>query len=91
MTAATAERMGVGFEDFKTAAASQIPVNRVGQPEDIAHTASFFVSEGAGFVSGQVVYVAGGPKDWTVRSPLEPKEWAWLSTKRQYRVISPRR
>lgn len=63
MTAATAERMGVGFEDFKTAAASQIPVNRVGQPEDIAHTASFFVSEGAGFVSGQVVYVAGGPKD----------------------------
>lgn len=63
MTAATAERMGVGFEDFKTAAASQIPVNRVGQPEDIAHTASFFVSDGAGFVSGQVVYVAGGPKD----------------------------
>jgi len=63
MTAATAERVGVGFEDFKKAAASQIPVNRVGQPEDIAHTASFFVSEGAGFVSGQVVYVAGGPKD----------------------------
>src|SRR6478752_3585642 len=61
MTAATAERVGVGFEDFKKAAASQIPVNRVGQPEDIAHTASFFVSEGAGFVSGQVVYVAGGP------------------------------
>ena len=63
MTAATAERVGVGFEDFKKAAASQIPVNRVGQPDDIAHTASFFVSEGAGFVSGQVVYVAGGPKD----------------------------
>ncbi|MCQ4122234.1 3-oxoacyl-ACP reductase FabG [Rhodococcus tibetensis] len=63
MTAATAERVGMGFEDFKAAAASQIPVNRVGQPEDIAHTASFFASEGAGFVSGQVVYVAGGPKD----------------------------
>ncbi|WP_072688191.1 3-oxoacyl-ACP reductase FabG [Rhodococcus marinonascens] len=63
MTAATAERMGVGFEDFKKAAASQIPVNRVGQPEDIAATASFLASEGAGFVSGQVIYVAGGPKD----------------------------
>ncbi|MBY6312877.1 SDR family oxidoreductase [Rhodococcus kroppenstedtii] len=63
MTAATAERVGVPFEDFKKGAASQIPVNRVGQPEDIAHTASFFCSEGAGFVSGQVVYVAGGPKD----------------------------
>jgi 3-oxoacyl-[acyl-carrier protein] reductase len=53
----------MSFEDFKAAAASQIPVARVGQPEDIAHTASFFASEGAGFVSGQVVYVAGGPKD----------------------------
>jgi len=31
-------------------------------PEDIAHTASFLVGEGAGFVSGQVIYVAGGPK-----------------------------
>ncbi|GGF93110.1 3-oxoacyl-ACP reductase [Rhodococcoides trifolii] len=63
MTAATAERVGVPFEDFKKGAASQIPVQRVGQPEDIAHTASFFVSEGASFVSGQVVYVAGGPRD----------------------------
>ena len=62
MTRATAERMGVPFEDFVTAAASQIPVARVGQPEDIAHLVSFFVSEGAGFVSGQVVYAAGGPK-----------------------------
>lgn len=63
MTAATAERMGVPFEDFKKASAAQIPVNRTGVPEDIAHTASFFISEGAGFVSGQVIYVAGGPKD----------------------------
>ncbi|MET4047036.1 beta-ketoacyl-ACP reductase [Rhodococcus sp. 1163] len=63
MTAATAARVGVPFEDFKAAAASQIPVNRVGNPDDIAHLASFFVSEGAGFISGQIVYAAGGPKD----------------------------
>jgi 3-oxoacyl-[acyl-carrier protein] reductase len=63
MTAATAERMGVPFEDFKKHAAAQIPVARTGRPEDIAHTVSFLVSEGAGFVSGQVIYVAGGPKD----------------------------
>jgi 3-oxoacyl-[acyl-carrier protein] reductase len=63
MTAATAARVGVSMEDFKNAAASMIPVARVGQPEDIAHTVSFLVSEGAGFVSGQVIYVAGGPKD----------------------------
>jgi 3-oxoacyl-[acyl-carrier protein] reductase len=63
MTAATAERVGVSMEDFKAAAASMIPVARVGQPEDVAATVSFLVSEGAGFVSGQVIYVAGGPKD----------------------------
>ncbi|MQY24009.1 SDR family oxidoreductase [Nocardia macrotermitis] len=61
MTAATAARVGVDFEDFQKAAAAQIPVQRVGTPADIAHTASFLVSEGAGFVSGQVIYVAGGP------------------------------
>ncbi|MFJ6216060.1 3-oxoacyl-ACP reductase FabG [Streptomyces sp. NPDC092296] len=63
MTAATAARVGMSFEDFKAAAAARIPVARVGVPEDIAHTISFLVSEGAGFVSGQVVYVAGGPLD----------------------------
>ncbi|MFF3670222.1 3-oxoacyl-ACP reductase FabG [Microtetraspora malaysiensis] len=62
MTAATAERVGVTFEEFKAAAAAQIPVGRTGKPEDIAHTVSFFVSEGAAFVSGQVIYVAGGPR-----------------------------
>jgi 3-oxoacyl-[acyl-carrier protein] reductase len=34
----------------------------VGQPNDIAPAVSFFSSEGAGYVSGQVLYVAGGPK-----------------------------
>jgi 3-oxoacyl-[acyl-carrier protein] reductase len=62
MTRATAERMGISFEDMIKGAASQIPVARVGQPEDIAHLVSFLVSEGAGFVSGQVIYAAGGPK-----------------------------
>ena len=61
MTAATAARIGVPFEDFQQARAEQIPVHRVGQPEDVAHVISFLVSEGAGFVSGQVIYVAGGP------------------------------
>ncbi len=63
MTKATAERMNISFEDMQKGAASQIPVARVGRPEDIAHTVSFLVSEDAGFVSGQVIYVAGGPKD----------------------------
>ena len=63
MTRSTAERMGVSFEDFITHSAAQIPVQRVGQPEDVAATISFLCSEEAGFVSGQVIYVAGGPLD----------------------------
>lgn len=61
MTAATAERIGVPFEDFIAHSAAQIPVQRVGQPEDIAAAVSFFCSDESGFVSGQVLYVAGGP------------------------------
>ncbi|AHD21565.1 3-oxoacyl-ACP reductase FabG [Rhodococcus pyridinivorans] len=62
MTAATAERLGLSFDDFKSNIAADIPVGRIGEVDDIAHTASFLASEGAGFVSGQVIYVAGGPK-----------------------------
>jgi 3-oxoacyl-[acyl-carrier protein] reductase len=58
----TAARVGVSFEDFMTAAVKDIPVGRWGEPEDIAAAASFFVSDEASFVSGQVLYVAGGPK-----------------------------
>jgi len=63
MTAATAARVGMDFDKFQEAAATQIPVRRVGRPADIANTVSFLASEGAGFVSGQVIYVAGGPRD----------------------------
>lgn len=63
MTAATAARVGVAFEEFQAAAAAQIPVQRVGRPDDIANAIAFFTSEAAGFVSGQVLYVAGGPLD----------------------------
>jgi 3-oxoacyl-[acyl-carrier protein] reductase len=61
MTAATAARLGVSFEDFQAGAAKGIAVQRVGHPEDIANAISFFASEASGFVSGQVLYVAGGP------------------------------
>ncbi|MGO2139016.1 MAG: SDR family oxidoreductase [Leucobacter sp.] len=62
MTRATAERMGVSFEDFVGHMVSEIPVARAGKPEDIANAVAFFCSEAASFVSGQVLYVAGGPK-----------------------------
>ena len=61
MTQQTADRMGMDFEQFKQGAASTIPVQRIGQPDDIAAAVAYFASEEAGFVSGQTLYVRGGP------------------------------
>lgn len=63
MTKATAERMGVPFDGFVQANVAGIPVGRSGKPEDIANAVAFFADERSSFVSGQVLYVAGGPKD----------------------------
>ena len=62
MTAATAARQGLDFEEWKSSIARDIPLGRIGQPEDVAAVASFLCSEDAGYVSGQVVYVSGGAK-----------------------------
>lgn len=63
MTEQTAARLGLSYEDFKARAAAAIPAARVGDPRDVASAVGYFVSEGAGFVNGQVLYVAGGPCD----------------------------
>ena len=62
MTAEVAARVGMAFEDMKQQAIAGTVVGRVGQPEDIAHAVSFFVDERSGYVTGQVLYVAGGPR-----------------------------
>jgi 3-oxoacyl-[acyl-carrier protein] reductase len=63
MTEQTAERMGVSFEQFAEAIAAETPLRRVGEPEDVAGTIAFLCSEDAAYVSGQVIYVAGGPRN----------------------------
>jgi 3-oxoacyl-[acyl-carrier protein] reductase len=61
MTQQTAERVGVDFEDFQKHAAEQTALKRIGQPEDIAGVIAFLCSEDAAYVTGQVIYVRGGP------------------------------
>jgi 3-oxoacyl-[acyl-carrier protein] reductase len=62
MTRGIAERTGIPFDDIAATYAKDIPVGRVGKPEDIAAVVSFFSRDDASWVSGQVIYVAGGPK-----------------------------
>jgi 3-oxoacyl-[acyl-carrier protein] reductase len=61
MTEQTAARIGVPFDQFQIAAAEQTPLRRVGQPADVAGVIAFLCSEDAAFVTGQVIYVRGGP------------------------------
>jgi 3-oxoacyl-[acyl-carrier protein] reductase len=62
MTRAVAIRLGRDPEEWKEERAREIPVRRAGIPRDIANVIAFLCSEEASFVSGQVIYVAGGPR-----------------------------
>ncbi len=62
MTRSTARRQGLDPDAVIEQASKTIPVRRVGQPRDIANVIAFLASEDAGFLSGQVIYVAGGPR-----------------------------
>ena len=61
MTRATADRLGMSWDDFAAQLVEDIPLRRVGQPEDIASVIAFLCGPDAAYVSGQVLYVRGGP------------------------------
>jgi len=61
MTEGTAARMGMSFDEFKALVGSQTALQRVGQPDDVAGVIAFLCSSDAAYVSGQVIYVRGGP------------------------------
>jgi 3-oxoacyl-[acyl-carrier protein] reductase len=60
MVRQTAERIGTPLDEFIAAIAAEVPVRRMGQPDDIAAAVAFFVRDDAGFVTGQTLYVSGG-------------------------------
>ena len=62
MTRQTAERIGLAPEAFAEKVAAQIPLRRIGKPDDIAGVVSFLCGSDASYVSGQVIYVSGGPQ-----------------------------
>ena len=57
-----AKRRGIeNFAEYKRAMIQRNPIQRAGQPEDVANVISFLASENANYVTGQVIYVAGAP------------------------------
>jgi 3-oxoacyl-[acyl-carrier protein] reductase len=61
MTKEAAERAGITMEEMKEKFAQGIPLKRFGRPEDIANVVAFLVSDDAAYISGETLYVAGGP------------------------------
>ena len=61
MTREAAERVGMSMEEMKERFARNIPLRRFGRVEDIANVVAFLVSDEASYISGETIYVAGGP------------------------------
>ncbi|CAA9416395.1 MAG: 3-oxoacyl-[acyl-carrier protein] reductase [uncultured Rubrobacteraceae bacterium] len=61
MTKEAAERVGITMEDMKERFAKNIPLRRFGKPEDVANVVAFLASDEASYISGETIYVAGGP------------------------------
>jgi 3-oxoacyl-[acyl-carrier protein] reductase len=55
----TAMTAGLG-DEFKQNAVKQIPLGRVGSPEDVAHAVAYLASEEASYITGHVLNVNGG-------------------------------
>ncbi|MDD1610848.1 MAG: 3-oxoacyl-ACP reductase FabG [Methylococcaceae bacterium] len=47
-------------EDIKNALLSSIPLSRLGEAKEVAHTVAFLASAGAGYITGETLHVNGG-------------------------------
>jgi 3-oxoacyl-[acyl-carrier protein] reductase len=52
--------LGFAGSDFEQQMIAQTPLGRLGQPQDIAPVAAFLASSDSGWITGEIVQVAGG-------------------------------
>lgn len=62
MTRGVADRMKISIEQLTEQMMRDIVVGRPGAPDDIANAVAFFADPRSSFVTGQVLYAAGGPR-----------------------------
>ncbi len=62
MTDDTARRLGAGPAELRERVASRVPLRRIGAPSDIAGVVAFLVSADATYLTGQTLFVDGGPQ-----------------------------
>ena len=61
MTRTHAEQHGLRWEDFAGAAAAESALGRIGRPEEVASVVDFLIGPASSYITGQVLYVTGGP------------------------------
>jgi 3-oxoacyl-[acyl-carrier protein] reductase len=61
MTRQTADQFGVDFDTYRDQIAGHVPLGRIGQPNDVADVVCFLVSDLSGYVTGETLFVTGGP------------------------------
>lgn len=69
------------LEYFQRVLQSEIPMKRLGQPEEVAGPAAFILSDDASYITGETIIVSGGvtTRHWSVHknfllSKKKPKE-----------------
>jgi NAD(P)-dependent dehydrogenase (short-subunit alcohol dehydrogenase family) len=60
----TAARLGIPYEEYVNARAKEIPLGRMGTPEEFADLACLLVSDAGSYITGTAINVDGG------RSPV---------------------
>ena len=52
--------LGMSAEEFTRHRAAQVPLGRMGKPEDVAHVIAFLAGPRSGYMTGQALSVDGG-------------------------------
>ena len=52
------------YEEVRTRLADNLPVGRLGRPEEVAAVVDFLLSERSSYITGQIVHPNGGQLTW---------------------------